>query len=89
MSFWDVARDFPRPRVGAGMQTWLLLYYFDETAQEIRAELSLPAEMTDDGYVKKWRERVILPSIPVVRDPMATDDAPDAPIEVKVERRAN
>jgi hypothetical protein len=88
-SFWEVAKEFPRPRVGAGMQTWLLLYYFDELAQEIRAELSLPAEMDDNGYVRKWRERVILPSIPVEREPMVMDDAPAEPIEVKVERRAN
>ncbi len=29
----------------------------------MRAELSLPADMTKDGFVVQWQERIILPSI--------------------------
>lgn len=42
------------------MQTWFLLHYRDKDADELRVELSLPAEMTQDGFVIRWSERIIL-----------------------------
>jgi len=44
-------------------ETWILLYYIDEDAEEIRVELSFPEQITTSGYVAIWKERIILESI--------------------------
>lgn len=50
MHFSDVNDEFgTRPADLA--KTWLLLHYLDDEADEIRSELSLPAYVTDDGFV--------------------------------------
>ena len=41
-------------------QTWLLMHYRCGESDEIRIELSLPAEMTSGGFVIQWQERIIL-----------------------------
>ena len=43
--------------------TWVLLHYRDGDAGVIRAELSLPTDMTAEGFVGTWRERIILREI--------------------------
>lgn len=76
-----------------GMQTWLLLHYFDEPAEELRLELSLPVEFTktpksERGSVTRFEPRLILPSIPLVDDAvMMDDDEGGDEIEISVERR--
>lgn len=42
---------------------WLLLYYYDETAQELRCEFSRPSALTDGGKVYAWSTRVLLEAI--------------------------
>ncbi|HHK5710155.1 TPA: hypothetical protein ACQVL9_004425, partial [Serratia marcescens] len=47
--------------------TYVFLYYFDLSAQEVRCELSLPSRMSGfNGHNKidAWSERIILPSVP-------------------------
>jgi len=70
-----------------GRVTWLLLFHTDE--RELRAELSLPASMGDDGRPNAWRERIILPATPL--DPIVVDVAPDfgPDLDVDVKRRTN
>lgn len=61
-------------------RTWFLLYYRDET--EIRAELSLPDNVSAAGYVDSWSERIIVP--PYVLDdrvPVAGPQ-PELPVEL-------
>lgn len=66
-------------------QTWLLLYYVDERAEEIRLELSLPIRMERNGPITNWEERIILA-------PVSTKPADEAPVpqenyEAPVRRR--
>jgi hypothetical protein len=42
--------------------SWILLIHVSQA--EIRAELSLPAEISESGFVTKWAERIILEPIP-------------------------
>lgn len=75
----------PRSEAVDGRVTWLLLFHCDE--RELRAELSLPASMGDDGRPNAWKERIILPAIPL--DPILPDVAPDfgPDFEIDVKRR--
>ncbi len=48
-------------------KTYVFLYYFDLSAQEVRCELSLPSGMSGfNGHnkISTWSERIILPSVP-------------------------
>jgi len=55
---------------------------------KIRAELSLPDSIGDDGHINGWRERIILGSRPLDDEivPAAPDFGPDPTIDVR--RRA-
>lgn len=44
----------------ANLQTWVLLYFWDRTRNELRLELSLPIGC-DKGFVTQWETRFILP----------------------------
>ena len=72
----------PRPR-----QTWLLLYYFDPLAEEIRAELSLPIHLGLEDRIDGWAQRIILRPMPLV-PVTAEDTGPDPVFDVEVRRRA-
>lgn len=67
--------------------TWLLLFHRDE--KEIRAELSLPASIDNDGKIDGWQERIILPPVPL--DPIVTSTTPDfgPDVDIEVRRRAS
>lgn len=41
--------------------TWVLLYFYSQKFNHIRAELSLANAMDDRGFITKWEERLILP----------------------------
>ena len=60
LSFSALSPDWARPDSALVRQTWFLLHYRDDRADEVRVELSLPAEMAPDGYVRQWKERIIL-----------------------------
>lgn len=66
--------------------TWVLLYFWDRAANEIRAELSLP-EAIRDGRVTSWRERILLGSAPLAEVlPLdALDGLPTDEVEFDVE----
>jgi hypothetical protein len=66
--------------------TWVLLFHSDTA--EIRAELSLPDSIGDDGHINGWRERIILGSRPLDAQivPTTPDFGPDPTIDVR--RRA-
>lgn len=62
--------------------TWILLFYRDK--EELRAELSLPAEMDKTGYIRSWVERIILPTQPLNNTPPVIPEfGPDITIEVR------
>ena len=60
LSFAALSADFAELHAASIRETWLLMHYRDDEADEIRIELSLPAEMTGDGFVIQWKERIIL-----------------------------
>ena len=47
--------------VFADLQTWILLYFWDRTSNELRLELSLPIGC-NKGFVTQWETRIILPT---------------------------
>jgi len=67
-------------------QTWFLIHYADALADEIRIELSLPAEM-HNGVVTAWTERVIIDPLPGTRD-VPIEAPPETAIDIDVTRRA-
>ncbi len=86
LHFSQISDSFPKPQQSEGVETWLLLYYWDEEHEEIRVELSLPRDMDLQGYVKQWTTRVILSAVPLAgatKQDIPTDDT--GPIEVDVQ----
>lgn len=78
----------PKPKVDdadADYPTWFLLFHREKS--ELRSEISLPTKMGEDGHVNAWRERIILPTLPldpefaVIPEP---DFGPD--VEIKIAR---
>jgi hypothetical protein len=66
-------------------QTWFLLYHRDEA--EIRAELSLPDNVSSSGYIDSWSQRIIIPPYPLGKRVPAVGPQPELPIDVPVRRR--
>jgi hypothetical protein len=68
MSFLDVDPDFGPLPVSAMedliRQTWFLLHFYDKPAGVIRCELSLANQVSNDGYITSWQERLLLEDIP-------------------------
>jgi hypothetical protein len=65
--------------------TWFLLLH--QAASELRGELSLPSQMSPDGRITHWQERIILTSIPL--DEAVTVAAPQGPdVDIDVKRKA-
>jgi hypothetical protein len=73
----------PAVRAEPDRATWVLLFHSDR--KEIRAELSLPDSIGDDGHINGWRERIILGALPLDDDiaPAAPDFGPDPTIDVR------
>jgi hypothetical protein len=63
--------------------TWLLLFHVGQ--HELRAELSLPVDMNEEGYITAWQQRIILPSQPLDPQPavLAPEFGPDIDIAIK------
>jgi hypothetical protein len=90
LGFETISTEFEQ----ALMKIWLLLVYYDESAEEIRVELSLPVEFTrtpksERGYVTAFEPRLILPAIPLadIADFGREDNDEDGQIDVPVARR--
>jgi hypothetical protein len=66
--------------------TWFLLLYRNEN--EVRCELSLPSEISPDGRITRWQERILLPTIAL--DGTEIDVvSPDVPnLDINVQRKA-
>ena len=75
----------PPPAEEIDRLTWILL--FRAAATELRAELSLPVNMNDGGQIAAWRERIILPSLPL--DATFTIPEPDfgPDLDIEIQRR--
>jgi len=72
----------PAPR--DGQQLWMLLYFIDFDAREVRLELSQPTAMSEADRVNRWATRYILPPLhfgPDVEDP-SRDEGPDVDFDI-------
>lgn len=71
--------------------TWLLLIHCDMQSREVRAELSRPVSMNEEGHVDGWDERIVLTPFPFdsdLVDVAPLDNAPQSPeIVVEIKRR--
>jgi hypothetical protein len=47
-----------------GRTLWIFLLHRDSDKRELRSELSRPLEMSEDGYIDRWGDRIIFPPIP-------------------------
>jgi hypothetical protein len=65
---------------------WILLVH--RAGNEIRAELSQPVSIGEDGRVNNWRERIILGSIPLDPAPVTVSQPPQPNLDVQIRRRA-
>jgi len=83
----EVEMSFPKPQDVPGFQTWYLLHFADDQEGEIRSELSLPDGMASDGHVMEWRERIILPILPLRPDSLPQHDDDEGP-DIPVNRRS-
>jgi len=75
--------ELPPVRSGDGPLTWFLLLH--RTMDEIRSELSLPREMSVDGRITRWQERIILSAVPLDGEAVeiVPPEGPDLDIDVK------
>ena len=67
--------------------TWYLLIHFDDAAEEMRSELSLPVTVDPDGRLSGFVHRIILSHVPFDDDVNVTFDDDDD-IDFAVDRRA-
>ena len=71
---------------------WILLIHRDMRAREVRAELSQPISISDEGKVDRWKERIILSSTPFDDDLVSLiegDNGPQTPeIDIEIKKRA-
>jgi hypothetical protein len=75
--------DMPHVRGEEGPLTWFLLLH--RAAAEVRCELSLPSQISPDGRITRWQERIMLPSIPLdgAEVKIVVPAGPDLDIDVK------
>lgn len=75
--------DMPHVRGDEGPLTWFLLLL--RAGAEVRCELSLPSQITADGRITRWQERIMLPSISLdgAEVEIAVPEGPDLDIDVK------
>jgi len=71
----------------SGLKTWIYLYRV--TPEGVFSELSLPETISDDGYIDRWRERIIVPMYRFDDAVAAATAHPDdgGDVTVAVERR--
>ncbi|HDS1558077.1 TPA: hypothetical protein QEL11_001939 [Stenotrophomonas maltophilia] len=71
-----------------GNQTWILMHHTDTSKGEIRFELSLPAEIGNDGKITSWSERILLGSIPFDDDLTEILEPGGPDIDIEIRRKA-
>src|SRR5690606_12468141 len=81
--FEDDSTPSELPETVQQPETWYLLYRRD--GSKVFAELSLPILVGDDGVIKHWRERIILPAIDLTESPgwEGEDEGPSIDVDVQ------
>lgn len=73
------------------VRTWWLLHHVDLRKEVMRAELSLPVGIGNNGEIDQWETRIILDSIPfgsAPNVPLASDGPDDQDFDVDVRKKA-
>ncbi len=67
-----------------GPMTWFLLLH--QSTTEVRCELSLPSQISEDGRITSWQERIMLPTTPLDDAELEIEslDTADFVIDVKL-----
>ena len=78
--------DMPHVRGDDGPLTWFLLLH--RAATEVRCELSLPSQISPDGRIIRWQERIMLPSIPLDGAEIEIVAPEGADFDIEVKRKA-
>lgn len=73
--------------IGQQPQTWYLLYRRE--GSKVFSELSLPIVVSDDGVIKHWQERIILPVIDLTDGPSSGNEDHGPAFDVDVRRRVS
>ena len=71
-----------------GTQTWILMHHTDTSKREIRFELSLPAEIGNDGKITSWSERILLGSVSFDDDLVEILQPGGPDIDIEIRRKA-
>jgi hypothetical protein len=75
----------------SGRAMWILLFYRDKKTREVRCELSCPINISTEGYVDGWKERIILTPTPFDEDVLnliGDGEGPQSPeINVEIKKR--
>lgn len=71
-----------------GNQTWILMHHTDTAKSEIRFELSLPADIGNDGKITTWSERILLGSISFDDDLVEILQPGGPDIDIEIRRKA-
>lgn len=91
LELFSLVREGPEPKQQPpdenGLITWALLSYRAPGSKEIRAELSLPSSIDDDGRMGEWTQRLILAPIPYDKGTSTPPPAPTSEIDVPVARK--
>lgn len=78
--------DMPHVRGDDGPLTWFLLLHRSE--QEIRCELSLPSQLSPDGRITRWQERIMLSSVPLDDAEIEIETPEGQDLDIDVKRKA-
>jgi hypothetical protein len=78
--------DMPHVRGDEGPLTWFLLLH--RAGAEVRCELSLPSQLSADGRITRWQERIMLPSIPLDDTDVEIVAPEGSELDIDVKRKA-
>ena len=69
-------------------QTWMLLYYYDVSKNELRAELSLPVDIDAYARVSGWKARILIEPIPLDGKHIEIEPEYSPEIDIDIKRHA-
>lgn len=88
LPFTDLEIPVVRRRDTGPIATWMLLFTIGK--HEVRSELSLPMMIDGSGQINGWKERIILPVLPLDGDGFKKAPEPDfgPDVDIEIRRRA-
>jgi hypothetical protein len=75
-----------KPQEERCIETWVLLH--NVTSTEIKAELSRPSDINEDGKITAWSERIILGSLPLDCEKVQINSPKLPDIDITISRKS-